>query len=256
MKRKVCIIGNSHAGALKRAWDLVPEWHSANELTFFAARANGMRHLHLKGHTLIPRSRMLKESIRFTSGGLDSINVSDYDTFLIYGLQMEAFFIEPGSFFSAAVIRQSLLDSVDSTLSFNILKMIRSVTDKSIYIGHSPLLTMNSDEDWTYSSEDYLSGVRLMNDEVLSSYCATLIAQPSATIVNGIFTKSEFLKGSKRLSVGDNRDDQVHPDHDDRHMNDTFGREWLSHFFEQVSAGTSYRSEGRSAKSSSHRPAG
>ncbi|MBY5970334.1 hypothetical protein [Halomonas denitrificans] len=240
MKRKICVIGNSHVGALKTAWDLMPEWHSENELVFFAARANGMSDLHLEGKHLIPRSLKLEESIRFTSGGLSNIDVSDYDIFLIYGLQMEAFFIEQDTFFSAAVIRQSVIDSVSNTLSLHILKQIRSVTDSGIYIGHCPLPELQSVEEEVYSTEDYISGVEVMNDEVFKSFRAKLIPQPVATIVNGAFTKPEFSKGSKRLSVGDDRDEQEHPEHNRKHMNDAFGREWLSHFFEQASAGSSY----------------
>ena len=230
MKKNICVLGNSHVGALKRAWDLMPEWHQEYNLVFFTARSNGLGGLILIDNKLVPKTDRLKRTITYTSGGKSEIDIVEYDLFLIYGLQMEVFFVEPGKFFSSAVIKQTVLDSVKGTTSWKIMEMIRSVTNKKIYVGHNPLPIQKKGDDRIYPPESYLSGINLMNDEVYDKCNAELIAQPADTIVNGCFTERELSKGSKRLPVGDAMDEEAHPDHDSRHMNEEFGKKWLSCF--------------------------
>ena len=83
MKKNICVLGNSHVGALKRAWDLMPEWHQEYNLVFFTARSNGLGGLFLIDNKLVPKTDRLKRTITYTSGGKSEIDIVEYDLFLI-----------------------------------------------------------------------------------------------------------------------------------------------------------------------------
>lgn len=228
---RICIIGNSHVGALKRAWDSFSD--TAIEIDFFAARGAHLRDLAVKGKVLAPTTRSLKSALKFTSGGRSRIDPKRYDYFLIYGAQAKHLIINRVNYYSKAVILDTLKDHVQPTVSFGIITKLRSITEKKIYVGHHPLIAAKAEIEKKISHE-YIEGITDLNRHVYNTLNCEIIAQPSETIVNGHFTDPVYTKGSKRLSVGNKRDDQPHSDNDRTHMNENFGKIWLENFFERV----------------------
>jgi len=72
---RICIIGNSHVGALKEAWDDIGSDHASLDVTFFAARGDRLKDLVVNGNTLRadgPGATPLKKFMAFTSGGREN----------------------------------------------------------------------------------------------------------------------------------------------------------------------------------------
>ena len=86
-KSRICVLGNSHLGALKLGWDLIEGSYPGTELTFFGAPRSMMQDLVLEGTRLVPRTDKLTAKIRRSSGGLEAVEIEDYDAFILYGLQ-------------------------------------------------------------------------------------------------------------------------------------------------------------------------
>lgn len=226
---KICIMGNSHVGSLKRGWDNISSEHPEKEVIFFAHRANGLSGLISKDEKLVPDNEDLAKALKFTSGGKQEIEPEAYDIFLIYALGLTINFAQSGRFYSKAVIKKSLNDFVESTLSFQLLKRLRDVTNKKIFIGHTPFEAAAPLLPDTKPA-DYVGKVKLMNDIIYYPLDCELVLQPLSTIVNGNNTHHDFSKNSMRLSVGDHFDNEYHPEDDNFHMNDKFGEIWLKEF--------------------------
>lgn len=230
---KICVIGNSHVGSLKRAWDKNSTNHPEVEMTFFAQRANGMAALKVRGKHLVPSTDALASAIKFTSGGLNHIVPADYDAFLIYGLRAKPNFDGGEHFFSRQAKQQAIADLTLDKLSLKILKMVRQLSAAPIYVGHDPLNAASSTRP-DASLTPYQSGIARLNELVYGPLGAEMLMQPSSTIVNGKNTEASYSKDSQRLAIGCGNNDATHPEGEDKHMNVAFGEIWLAAFFERL----------------------
>ncbi|HMZ06051.1 MAG TPA: hypothetical protein PK078_00415 [Anaerolineales bacterium] len=227
----ICILGNSHVGSLKRGWDAIYNDYQQIRITFFAQRSDGIEGLIVHDGKLIPNNEDLMNALAFTSGGKTDILPDDYDVFIIYGVGAHVNFDIHSQFYSRTVIESTIKDLVVDTLSFKLLQRLRKITSKPIYIGHMPLLAATQVQ-LEASPNDYLARVELINEIIYRPFHAEMVKQPVFTIVNGNNTHPKFSKDSKRLAIGDQYDDQHHPDEDIDHMNDQFGEIWLKEYFE------------------------
>ena len=84
---KIGILSNSHAASLKVGWESIKENYPNIELTFFAAANKGMAKVKPEsGNRFTSADILITRMLSITSGGLGSIEVDDYDAFLVYGL--------------------------------------------------------------------------------------------------------------------------------------------------------------------------
>jgi hypothetical protein len=229
MKMRICVIGDSHAASLKRAWDGMAELHAEFELQFFCARGLELSGMIVDELRLVPNSESLAGTLRFTARGGDHIDPNKYEIFLLYGLGCYPYFPQTDAFHSRATIAAALRESAKATLSFELLLRLRTITAKDIYVGHRPLDAAKPDIP-TEEVSVYSSSIRRMNEILYQPLRTTIVSQPFETIIGGRFTNPSFSRGSRRLAVGDNLDDEFHPDDDDIHMNDDFGARWLTKF--------------------------
>lgn len=230
---KIAVIGNSHIGALKRGADMIAPQDMPHDLRYFGARSNGLQDLQIDGTSLVPASQEIANAIAFTSGGETRIETEAYDAFLLYGMEARPFFAPIDHFYSSAVLARALKDVFEGSLSHLILGRLRAITTKPIYVGHNPLKGAQENQG-SQDSSAYHQGLILLNETVYAAVKATILPQPSDTIVNGNGSAISFAQGSKRLAIGDNHDDALHPDMDLNHMNDLFGSLWLKAFFAQI----------------------
>jgi hypothetical protein len=230
---RICVVGNSHVAALKRAWNTIRQEHSGIELTFFAMGSTYMAGLVVDNKRLVANNDKLKAALAFTSGGLSAIDPEYYDLFLVYGMNAKPSFIQNDIFYSSAVRRQALRDLVEETLSFKTILKLRQVTDKKLYIGHNPLRALEkiSEKDRT---ADYEAGISALNNEIFSELNCELVPQPLTTLIRGAATDVKFTIGSRKLAAGTVGDNQLHQDEDNFHMNDEFGKIWLKDFFRKL----------------------
>lgn len=226
---KIAAIGNSHIGSLKKAWLMMRDNYPACDITFFAHWADELRSLEVENGCLVPGNSGLRDAISFTSDGLTSIDPNQFDVFLLYGLDASPYFHNENRSYSSSVIRRSLNDVFEPALATLLLKRLRSITDKPIFIGHTPL-RVKTHEDNRRELIEYNLGLRLLNTERYLLMGAEMIPQPLETIVDGCKTEPQFSIGSRRLSVGSFIDDELHPESDKSHMNEAFGELWLRQF--------------------------
>lgn len=226
---RLCVIGNSHVASLKKAWDELASDHPEVQLTFFACRGWHLFKLFAEEGSLRCKGEALKQILAFTSGGASEVRVDDYDRFLIYGSDARPYFTAPSEVYSRAAVMQSVYDSVGGTLAYYLLRQLRLLTDKPIYVGHCPLLGAESVRS-RVTPQTFIDGVEFVNRVFYSALNAELVPQPIETIVNGMSTDPVYTRGATKLAVGDALDDVTQPDTDRSHMNGEFGALWLQQF--------------------------
>jgi hypothetical protein len=229
MRSRICILGNSHAACLKLAWDHLTIDHPNRELVFFAARGIDLRYLRVSGNALVTRKHRVAESISFTSGGADKVEVDRFDAFLMYALALRV--PDMDYRLSSAVKSQACGDALSRSLNLRICRTIRQVSDAPIYIGHNPQPASRDEFPSEQMNYEEVYGVLAKEIDIVG---ANLVAQPPETLVNGWNTRPELAKGSTRLDIGDNRSNEPHPEDDVSHMNMEFGRIYLEHLFHKV----------------------
>jgi hypothetical protein len=85
----VCILGSSHLGALKQAWDKGAPVSPALSVDFFGATGWRLEDLRYENGALRPQSDKLRKFMKRTSGGKESIVIDSYDAFVLYGLALD-----------------------------------------------------------------------------------------------------------------------------------------------------------------------
>lgn len=228
---KIAIISNSHAGALKKAWDVLRFDNSDIEIDFYAAAGKLMRDFKLQGRKFSSENQKLLDSIRFTSGGKDSLDIEHYDIFLLYGMDA-GHYIYRDIFYSNDFKKYFLNKLASKSTSWNVFRQLIPVTDKKIFLGHNPLIAKERKNNRDASA--YVRGIELTNEFVYSKFGAEMIAQPTETIVNGVNTAIEYSINSEKLDVGKKVDDKFHDSSDMSHMNTDFGLLYLKSFIRYI----------------------
>ena len=230
---RLCILGNSHTASLKLAWDIIADQHPDIDIVFFANRGTTMEALQVEGNMLVPDNEALKTAIAYTSGGLTSIDIQQFDVCLLYGLDLKPYF-SPKSFFSESLLKEAMLSHVSSSISWELLQKIRMISDCTVFLGHTPLNAAASTTNERGDISTYQMGIKLLNQSVFKKYNASVIEQPLDTIVNSSKTMLKYSIGSTRLDIGDEMSNELHPTNDSMHMNAQFGILYLNDFFKTI----------------------
>jgi hypothetical protein len=228
---RLCVLGNSHAAALKTGWDDIKSGFMQCQLTFFASRGIGLAGLVLNGCRLVPSSPECLKDIAFTSAGKDAIGLDEYDVFVVYGLGLGLPRFDQR--YSSAVVGEGRADLLMRSLNTRIARLIRSASAAPICIGHAPQSATVDDRKTANNELTYYEVLERMQ-QAINIENAHLIAQPAESLVNGWHTKAKYSKGSTRLDVGDHISNEVHPNSDMMHMNAEFGALYLRSLFQQL----------------------
>lgn len=233
---KLCVIGNSHVGALRLAWIQVLNKRFGDiEMTCFAHRGSGIAHMKVEGKSLIPENPLMARAIKFTSEGKDKVNVADYDAFVVYGLH-EGSFDRGDNYFSSAVQAAAMKDRVLNQGNHILLTKLRQITDKPVFAAHDPLPAL-PEEGLLPADPPYEAQIALMQRLFYAPLDVTLIAQPQETILQGRATQGRFTKGSEQLAIGDDgTDGRTHGANEIQHMNADYGALWLEAFLPRFGA--------------------
>lgn len=232
---KVCVIGDSHVGAIKLAYDALGP-APPHELTFFAALAEGIDRLELADGKLVPPANIphVAEAMRMTSGGLSTINPKVYDLFLLIGMvgsieQMVWTIARP---LSEAVRACAVTDFWHASRLPPLLGTLRQITQKPVTVGFTPLLARAQTND--LGPERYARFLEQSNALFFSGFNVRAIGQPPQTIVNGHATKIEYSRMSERLLKDKEGRAVRHPEGETSHMNKDYGALWLAQFFAEI----------------------
>lgn len=231
---RICVIGNSHAAALKSGWDRIgPDWPDRS-LTFFAAIGMRLRHLQSDGAVLRSDHAALKQNMAATSGGSTEIDLSAYDLFLIAGLLLEVPLTDPRQ---SAAVRTFARNAARNSLAVQLARMVRKGTDRPIVLLPEPLKSASQDsEDRADRMRSVYAGEIAELNAGLDIVGARICGQPAQTIVGG-GTDAVFSRAAPMLqrAVGDSVKKRAKGD--DVHMNGDFGALWLGKLFDELSDG-------------------
>jgi hypothetical protein len=228
---KICILGNSHVGSLKAAWEKMrSNWPDIDVAFFAQAGVRGLDSVILDGGRLGSDSEHVRTHFVATHGK-EWLEIGEYDGFLIYGAGCRTYWPQD-AFYSAACVDAAFGDLTEGTPAQHVLALLRAATEVPIYLGHNPLLAARETRSREVS-ESYLAGIELLNRGHYDKFKARLVGQPLDTIVNGNSTDPVYSWGTPRyLSVNKISHDMT-PDTDNTHMNAAFGALWLESFFAQ-----------------------
>ena len=228
---RICVLGNSHAGALGQAWKELRQDYPHVEMVYFCGTQATLKDLVLQDGALVPANAGIAAAIEYTSGGLKRVELASFDLVLVYGLHF-TMWRELDRRLSAAVLAATVRDGYRQTLNGRISRLVAQAWPKTIYVGHRPLLADNASPADAFTLR-YDEVVDLYNRSFADDHLLVM-PQPVDTIKdgqNGRSTLTELSKGSLMLEFKQERANRPHTDTDVSHMNVEFGRRYLRSFF-------------------------
>ena len=241
---KICLMGNSHLGAMKLGWDALAEACPGVTADFFALGRDTYKHTVLRDGAIVPVKPELVEKLKMFSGGADSIPVGDYDAFAICGLaagmnrvlrylQNHAIAGEMtgrSQVVSYGMVQAAWDEYYRSTPMPHLVDMIRQVSDRPVILVMRPMISSSVLEEGSARTRFYEELIAAGEGPYASDLLERLMAphlpgatvclrQPGETTVAGVLTRKEFSVGSTTL-----RDQSLEHDEDDiSHMNAEYG---------------------------------
>ncbi len=245
-KCQICVLGNSHVAALKGGWhdganenvDLRPD--------FYGCLASGMASLTYTNGKLGPSDPKAAEFFRNISGLGEFIDPNDYDAFILCGMGMypTAIFNNYASFatptsnnrtaphlVSDECMKETLWEDLERSMMFHCARLVRSVTDKPVYIAWQAFLSEKLFEiEWRrdqitpiIENKDQIFVQKAMEsvEDRLTDEGFTFLKQPDHTIADGIMTRAKYSRGSVLFREELTKE---HRENDVFHMNSDYGR--------------------------------
>jgi hypothetical protein len=218
--KRICVIGDSHAAALKTGWDTITAGLPGIEPTFFAAMHQHMEAIGFAGDKLIATTNDLKVRWERTTAGLSAIDET-YDAYLICGLGLK---------FQAAMQTLKLLrtraqsgeipkseretifvarleEGLRNTLAIRIAGLLRQITDTAILFVPQPLPAEGGERSAKPSPEGVerkrlmLARFEEICDRLAGECKASFLAQRKDTRTEDMLaTKAEYALGPSRLA--------------------------------------------------------
>jgi len=253
--RRVCVVGNSHLGAIKEGANILQSRGELKgcDLTFFGSPNKTMESCSVADGIINANSPVVLENWNWTSGGMNQIDLRDYDE-VVFVLAKQALGTLPlfaknaqTTNYEIASLSQQMIGTIirsgfDDWYMKLVLATARQATAPTIsHIGipskteASPMAKRHL-APLQNASADTLAKLRRQRaivaheiGKISKAEGVRFYTQPPETMeAFQLFTKHEFSKGSHRLS----QTKQAHGDDDYNHMNAAYGeivlRQWLN----------------------------
>jgi len=240
--RRLCIVGDSHVGAVKLGWDLISDENRSWEVDFFGAVGDSIGSLLIKGGELSPSVQSVRDSFALTSKGQNSIRTRNYDAFVIVSAGLGATVLtrricathslascyEPGSSpISRACLRDTVFNAIDSGAAMATARKLRSMTTAPVALLPTPLpsievLEADADKAIVFRASGMLAEIKHLYElsatrlEVNEGFA--FISQPAETLDTPCYTRREFAAGGVNLTGRAKRDGDNFC-----HMNSNYG---------------------------------
>lgn len=228
---KIAVIGDSHLGALKHAWQEIEKAHSDVQLTFFGTPKESSRHLRLIDRKIVPSTPTVENFFKLTSGGRAYISVDDYDFFILHGLgvSLHRFIVTEiikSNNFGDSKLPLHFGEYLDRSNSIMIAKILDSLGLRYL-VSPSPFTSEKASNrpNWrklqNSNGSEPNQGVKALQD-VLENFLIEHhgFQQPESTISRGMFTKQVFGHGVKKMASDSNE----FPAEDVVHANAEYGK--------------------------------
>ena len=236
----ILVVGNSHAGSLKRAYDNVFGDINNVKFHFVASRGKRLSSMEVIEGVLSSKKPKLMKDIEHTFGSaLVDINKLDLDAVLMYGLELTIPFDFVRSVINKVYSKQFVEEcfkELSKKFGYRLANNIAVNTSVPTYIA-SPFFSGKGIHKEKYSSDLYTQKheeIAAFQEQFLNNLKLRYFLQPIETFNPNCETFTEYATGSKRLAVGGKRDDKLHPTSDYRHMNDTFGKIFIQSFVKSL----------------------
>ena len=213
---RLCVLGNSHVGALKRAADEVCLQNPDLRLGFFAARSNQTRDMTIRDGRYCPTSPALADQLALTSGGQRDIDPAQWDAFLIYGFGGRRRQGDTPCRFSKALRQTVALERIRNSLLPAHARALRSLSDAPIFAALAPLAAQTGDKPALRLLPPRVESA-LVQAEICTALGVTLVPQPEASLDGKTATRRDFSRNAAMLEQAD-RKPQIDPQ-EHRHMN-------------------------------------
>lgn len=228
--KRICIIGDSHAAALKTGWTAIAAEYPGVEPTFFAARTELMESLEVAGNALVA-TPPLRKRFKLTSGGQAEIR-NTYDAYAICGLRIScALAVQVQKAFEAKqkggaaspesstddVLVKAIEDSLQMTMGIRMLDMVRQITDATAIVIPQPSRA-EIDAPVSDSPVNPSKNMRWILP-VFQTACvrlarqrkASFLPQPAETLSEtSLATKATYARSPSRLDTEKTGEDRSH----------------------------------------------
>jgi hypothetical protein len=231
----VCLIGNSHLGAIRQAWARRARTVAAGmSAAFFSAPTSLLEAIDLRDGCLIARSRELKDKF-IESGEAPLIEIGRYDAFVLVGLRFGLDILkicEPNATarhltWGAAerVLSQACFDAVvdasfDVTGAIRLADMIRAQSAKPILICPVPFRMAHTLELPEYAGQTRLREPELLwpvvargkraAEAIAAAHVCEIVWQDDCTTGPPGYTRFEFSRSSAAAGREDVEQDRWH----------------------------------------------
>lgn len=229
---RICIIGNSHTGSLKLAWDKgLSKKYPEVKLVFFGSLTKGIETLVADGQSLKSPYQNTKADFKITSNGQEQIELPSFDYCLLHGLSPRpiAYMMFICSSKEVFYSQQALFlaNPFHQSIAYRLVNKIRKVSEIPIICSPSPN-TLNAPKEDKFDKlvfKEVCSMIELAHKRINAIY----LPAPSSTISCTYFTDPKYGKGPKNLLFrsGGNLESSDLFENDFVHMNEEFGKRLL-----------------------------
>lgn len=227
---KICILGNSHAAALKHGWDRIAADYRGVNVHFYTMLGQNLGALELDGRHLVKKGGRGGRVRHFPPEIGEAVDLDLYDGFILHGLGLN-FRSPDGPGLSAAVREAVIVDSLQDTALWKLLGVIREVSGAPARVGPTPLRAAENVKTRGPSPEfrAFVEKLRLLCEE----RNAVVVPQPDETIVNGAMTDPKFNMDVVPIGKDPAEKMGANERHTDRsHMNPEFGVMMMTRYLE------------------------
>lgn len=257
---RICMIGNSHLGALKQALSDGPIAGIPEEISFdtFGSVRSTLQDVRFAGSRIVPNRKVVRQAFRRT-GGRGEIELSEYDG-VILTCRNSPFFVRaylsgdqvaPLSPAAVRAVHESFLDDWSIDLALGIAKVIaprpvwflgRPFNAAHDFHARKVLATLNDPETGPDAQLRLADIYQCLAEVVEDTHPAEnlIFYRPPEHVLEpfGLFTKSEYSRNGRKLAK-QMQSDQAVPkkeEEDTMHMNGDYGAQILGDILGQRNA--------------------
>lgn len=236
MPVQICLLGDSHAAALRQGWARIQSGFADIEITFFAAMRAEWPSLGVADRKLVPQSQALREQFERSSKGSHEIAVT-YEAYIVCGLGLAISFplrlVTHNADNGWDEYREAVARHIRDTPCAKILANLRQVTDAPILVlasPHQPLAFCRSSPLLTDSTAWRLQkNFNAACETLAREHAARFISQPEETLSqNRVTTRMEF----SNYTSNSEREDR-------RHCNAGYGAIVMRHVLQSLGVAAS-----------------
>ena len=248
---RLCVVGNSHSGPWKLAWDEMSSQFPDVSIRFFAGPGKTLKYLEPVDGVLFSRDAELQRYLTLTGGG--AIRPDDYDMFCIVGCGVvmlplvklyeswrgESHQGSEGTFqlVSDACFEAAARGMMSASHGLAICRNLRTLTTKPIYLVPQPMPSEAIVQRRAIKHAGWRMALEAGDDKALADLFARLLGelsqgdvavlpQPASTLATPLLTHERFSRDSRHLF----QPDEAHPGNEYFHMNAEFGAISLGDF--------------------------